>query len=197
MEQNNCHDLENPEYIRLAADLQVDSIVDGPGLRAVLWTQGCGHHCEGCQNPQTWDFDGGGLVPISMVKEAIDELVYQTGLTISGGDPMFQPNACYEIAKYAKEKGLNIWVYTGFTFEEIMNMAKTKPIYLKLLEVIDVLVDGRFVLKERDLSILFRGSRNQRLIDVPKTLKSDKIILFDEVNYGENLMLNETKKVFV
>ena len=175
----------NNEYIRLAADLQSDSIVDGPGLRTVIWTQGCGHHCKGCQNEQTWDFNGGGLVPISMVKEAIDELEYQTGITFSGGDPMFQPEACNELAKYCKEKGYNIWVYTGFTYEELQEMAKTKPIYHEFLEKIDVLVDGRFILEQRDLSILFRGSRNQRLIDVPKTLASGKVVLFDEHAYNE------------
>ena len=163
------------EYIRLAADLQTDSIVDGPGLRAVLWTQGCGHHCKGCQNPQTWDFNGGGLVPIEMVKEAISELEYHTGLTMSGGDPMYQPEACLEIAKYAKSLGLNIWVYTGFTFEELLKMSKTKPVYLDFLKLIDVLVDGKFILEERDLSMLFRGSRNQRLIDVQRTLASEKL----------------------
>ena len=96
MEQNS------KEYIRLAADLQSDSIVDGPGLRTVIWTQGCAHHCKGCQNEQTWDFNGGGLVPIPMVLEAIDELECQTGITFSGGDPMFQPEACNEIAKLLK-----------------------------------------------------------------------------------------------
>ena len=175
----------NSEYIRLAADLQSDSIVDGPGLRTVIWTQGCAHHCKGCQNEQTWDFNGGGLVPISMVKQAIDELEYQDGITFSGGDPMFQPEACNELAKYCKEKGYNIWVYTGFTYEEIQSMAKTKTIYHDFLENIDVLVDGRFVLEQRDLSILFRGSRNQRLIDVPKTLKNGKVVLFDEHEYNE------------
>ncbi len=169
--------------IRLAADLQSDSIVDGPGLRTVLWTQGCSHHCKGCQNPQTWDFEGGGLVPIDMVIEAIDELEYQDGITFSGGDPMFQPEACNIIAEHCKEKGLNIWVYTGFTYEELMKLAKDKPIYLDFLKKIDVLVDGRFVMKERDLSLLFRGSRNQRLIDVPKTLESGEIVLFDENAY--------------
>ena len=172
----------NKEYIRLAADLQTDSIVDGPGLRAVLWTQGCGHHCEGCQNPQTWDFNGGGLVPIDMVKEAIDELKYQEGLTFSGGDPMYQPEACLEIAKYAKNKGLNIWVYTGFTFEELLKLSKNKKVYLDFLKEIDVLVDGRFLLSERDLNILFRGSRNQRLIDVKKTLEAGEIVLYQEVD---------------
>ena len=173
----------NSEYIRLAADLQADSIVDGPGLRAVLWTQGCAHHCKGCQNASTWDFNGGGLVPLDMVYEAIDELKYQDGITFSGGDPMFQVEACDKIANYCKEKGLNIWVYTGFTFEELMLMARRKPIYLEFLQKIDVLVDGRFILEERDLSLLFRGSRNQRLIDMPKTLASGKIILFDENKY--------------
>ena len=177
---------QNSDYIRLAADLTTDSIVDGPGLRAVLWTQGCAHHCPGCQNAQTWDFDGGGLVTIEMVKEAIDELEYQDGITFSGGDPMFQVEACNKIADYCKNKGLNIWVYTGFTYEEIMEMAKKKPIYKEFLEKIDVLVDGRFILKERDLNLLFRGSANQRLIDIPKTLKSGEIVLFDENGYFGN-----------
>ena len=96
---------------------------------------------------------------------------------------MFQVEACDKIANYCKEKGLNIWVYTGFTFEELMLMARRKPIYLEFLQKIDVLVDGRFILEERDLSLLFRGSRNQRLIDMPKTLASGKIILFDENKY--------------
>ena len=176
---------QTKKYIRLAADLQTDSIVDGPGLRAVLWTQGCAHHCKECQNPQTWSFDGGGLVPIDMVKEAIDELEYHTGLTISGGDPMYQPEECNIVAEYARSKGLNVWLYTGFTFDEVLAMAKTKPIYREILNNIDVLVDGRFILAERDLNLLFRGSRNQRLIDMPKTLSSGKVVLFDEYAYNE------------
>ena len=174
---------QNSAYIRLAADLSIDSIVDGPGLRAVLWTQGCAHHCKGCQNPQTWSFNEGGLVLISDVLDAIDEISYQDGITFSGGDPMFQPEACNIIAEHCVRKGLNIWVYTGFTYEELMLMAKKKPIYLDFLKKIDVLVDGRFILEERDLSLLFRGSRNQRLIDIPKTLTSGNIVLFDEAKY--------------
>ena len=105
------------EYIRLAADLQSDSIVDGPGLRTVLWTQGCPHHCKGCQNPQTWSTRAGALVPIKEVFKAIDELECQTGFTFSGGDPMFQVEACNIIADYVKKKGMNIWIYTGYTYE--------------------------------------------------------------------------------
>ena len=184
---------QSKNTIRLAADLQSDSIVDGPGLRTVIWTQGCAHHCKECQNPQTWDFNGGGEVPIKMVLEAIDELEYQTGITFSGGDPMFQPEACTKIAKYCKEKGYNIWVYTGFTYEELIKMSKEKPIYKKFLSYIDVLVDGKFILKEKDLSLLFRGSKNQRLIDVQKTLNNNEIVLFDESEYLEEDKLKRTE----
>lgn len=175
----------NTDTIRLAADLQSDSIVDGPGLRTVIWTQGCAHHCKGCQNPQTWAFNGGGEVPISEVLSCIDELEYQDGITFSGGDPMYQPYACNKIANYCKDKGYNIWVYTGFTFEELLKKAKTEPIYMEFLKNIDVLVDGRFILEECDLSLLFRGSRNQRLIDVQKTLENHEITLINEKEYFE------------
>lgn len=176
---------QSSKVIRLAADLLSDSIVDGPGLRTVIWTQGCGHHCPGCQNPQTWDFDGGGEVPISMVCDAIDELEGQDGITFSGGDPMFQVDACLEIAKHCKEKGLNIWVYTGFTYEQVLVMAKKNKNYLEFLRTIDVLVDGKFIEAEKDLNLLFRGSRNQRLIDVKKSLDVGRVIVLDEYEYME------------
>lgn len=180
MQQNN-----KSEYIRLAADLQSDSIVDGPGLRTVIWTQGCAHHCKGCQNPQTWDFNGGGLVSVDDVLEAIDELEYQTGITFSGGDPMYQVEACDRIAAYCKDKGYNIWVYTGFTYEEVLKLSEKNPTYMDFLKKIDVLVDGRFILEQRDLNLLFRGSKNQRLIDMPKTLESGKVVLLNEYEYNE------------
>lgn len=176
---------QNNEYIRLAADLQSDSIVDGPGLRTVIWTQGCPHHCRGCQNPQTWDENGGGLVPIDMVLEAIDELEYQDGITFSGGDPMYQVESCNIIADYCKKKGYNIWCYTGYTYEQIIEMSKDNPTYLDFLKKIDILVDGRYKFRERNLSLLFRGSSNQRLIDVPKTLESGEVVLLDEDEYFE------------
>ncbi len=179
---------QSSEYIRLAADLQSDSIVDGPGLRTVIWTQGCLHHCKECQNPQTWDINGGGLIPIKYVLDAIDELENQDGITFSGGDPMYQVEACNIIADYCKKKGYNIWVYTGFTFEEIMKMAKKDKTYLDFLDKIDILVDGKFEIEERDLNLLFRGSRNQRLIDVKKTMESSRIVLLDEYEYNEEEM---------
>ncbi len=184
---------QTKNYIRLAADLQSDSIVDGPGLRTVIWTQGCAHHCKGCQNPQTWSFDGGGLIPIDIVKAELDKVEDQDGVTFSGGDPMYQVEACLELAKYIKAKGLNIWVYTGFNYEDIIKIAKEKPVYLEFLKYIDILVDGKFIQEERDLSLLFRGSRNQRLIDVPKTLKEGKVVLFDENNYLEEEKFERSK----
>ena len=101
---------------------------------------------------------------------------------------MYQPEACNEIAEYCREKGYNIWVYTGFTFEEILEMAKVKSIYKEFLLNIDVLVDGRFILEQKDLNLLFRGSRNQRLIDIPKTLREGRVILFNEVTYNESII---------
>ena len=177
--------MKQNKYIRLAADLQTDSIVDGPGLRAVIWTQGCGHHCKGCQNPQTWDFEGGGEIPIKLVLDEIDKLEYHKGLTFSGGDPMYQPEACNIIAEHAKKKGLDIWFYTGFTYEQILKMAEKDDIYMKLLNNIDVLVDGKFIESKKDLSLLFRGSSNQRLIDVKKTLSKGEITLINEYDYME------------
>ena len=179
---------QNSEYIRLAADLQSDSIVDGPGLRTVLWTQGCSHHCKGCQNPQTWSHKGGALVPLDEVYKAIDELEYQTGFTFSGGDPMYQVEACNKIAEYVKNKGMDIWCYTGFTFEEVMLMAQKNKTYMDFLEKIDVLVDGKFILEQRNLNLLFRGSNNQRLIDVQKTLEKGEITLLNEYEYNEEAM---------
>ena len=179
------------KYIRLAADLQSDSIVDGPGLRTVLWTQGCSHHCKECQNPQTWSFKGGALVPVSEVLKAIDELENQDGFTFSGGDPMFQVESCNIIADYVRKKGMNIWVYTGFTYEEILDLAKKDKTYMDFLSKIDVLVDGRFEIDKRNLSLLFRGSSNQRLIDMKKTLKTGKITLLDEYEYNESKMFEK------
>lgn len=161
-----------PKTIRLAdTNLLTDSIVDGEGLRAVIWTQGCSHNCKGCHNPETHDFCKGVVVPIEEVKEKIKELTLQDGITLSGGDPFFQAEAVTEIAKYAKELKLNVWAYTGFTFEELIKNEKTR----ELLNYIDVLVDGKFILEQRSLSLKFRGSSNQRIINVPKSLKDGKV----------------------
>lgn len=162
--------------IRLAADLQVDSIVDGEGVRVVLWTQGCPHNCKGCHNPGTHDFNGGEEVEVEEVIEALRKVKNQDGITLSGGDPVCQSEACYEISKAAHEMGLNVWCYTGFTYE-MMLLSKSKR---KLLEEIDVLVDGKFVLEEKSYDLYFKGSRNQRIIDVQRSLKEERVVLVEK-----------------
>jgi len=166
--------------IRLAAELQKDSIVDGEGIRAVLWTQGCMHNCKGCHNPQTHSFDGGALIELDEVKGWIDELEGHQGITLSGGDPFFQPKQCAEIAKHVKDRGLDVWCYTGFTYETLMEKTNDNEDILELLKNIDVLIDGKFILEEKSLELVFRGSKNQRIIDVPKSLKESKVSLVEK-----------------
>lgn len=171
--------------VRLAAPLQSDSIVDGEGIRTVIWFQGCSHNCYKCHNPESHDFNGGFIKSISSIKEEIDELEFQNGITFSGGDPLYQPEALYEIAKYVHEKGLNVWCYTGFTFEKLLEMSSNNDIIKKVLEEIDVLVDGPFINTKKSLNVKFRGSTNQRIIDVKKSLKSSQIVLIEKYVYKE------------
>lgn len=177
--------------IRLAAYLQPDSIVDGEGIRTVIWTQGCPHNCLACHNPETHDFEGGALVDLADVYDIIDHLEGQDGITFSGGDPMCQPRECAEIAKYARSKGYNIWSYTGYTFEQLLKISETKKEILDFLNEIDVLVDGKFELAKKSYSCLFRGSTNQRIIDVKKSLKSGKVVLvekyIEKVNFSNRI----------
>lgn len=149
-----------------------DTSVDGPGLRTSVYCAGCRHHCPGCHNPKTWNFAAGTATSPREIWEAILEESPDSDITFSGGDPLYQVEAFTELAKIIKsESSKTIWCYTGFTFEEIVADARLAQI----LPWIDVLVDGPFVLAERDETALFRGSRNQRLIDVPATLKSGAI----------------------
>ena len=179
--------------IRLAAHLQPDSIVDGEGIRTVVWTQGCPHNCKGCHNPGTHDFNGGYLVDVDEVIKALRSIEGQDGITLSGGDPLCQSDACIEISKAAKEMGLNVWCYTGFTYETIINNPKQR----KLLEYIDVLVDGKFVLEKKSLDIYFSGSRNQRIINVPKSLEEERVVLVDKYMDDKNYSLNYTKPEYL
>jgi len=159
--------------IRLASDLQSDSIVDGEGIRTVIWTQGCSHNCPGCHNPATHDFKGGFLTDTDEINKELSLLKAQTGITFSGGDPLFQVEACTLIAKHAKKIGMNVWCYTGFTFEDLIKSKKN----IEFLKYVDVLVDGKFIMAERSLNVDFRGSRNQRIIDVPTSLEEGRVIL--------------------
>jgi len=168
--------------IRLAAPLQSDSVVDGYGVRTVIWTQGCSHNCPFCHNPSTHAFDGGEEFDLKDIFKELDELENQDGITLSGGDPLYQIEPVLAIAKYAKKLGLNVWCWTGFTYEEVLEMGKKNKSYLELLEYLDVLVDGPFIQAKKDLNLLFRGSSNQRLINMPATLKKGKIVLLPETD---------------
>lgn len=161
--------------VRLAADIQPDSILDGSGIRTVIWFQGCLHNCKGCQNPETHDMNGGIVVDVDELKMKLKNLKYQSGITLSGGDPFFQPDAALEIAKFAKSVGLNVWAYTGFTYEALLS-DKSR---LDLLKNVDVLVDGKFMMYKKSLNCKFRGSTNQRLIDVKKSLEAGGVVLYD------------------
>lgn len=166
--------------MRLASPLQSDSIVDGPGIRCVIWTQGCSHHCPGCHNPETHDFNGGYEIDTKTIKEQLSTLTYQDGITLSGGDPFFQPDACTEIALYCKKRNWNVWCYTGYTFEELLALSKTKLEIKNFLESIDVLVDGKFKLEKKSLNLYFRGSTNQRILNLPESLTKQKAILIPD-----------------
>lgn len=167
--------------LRISSPITFDSIVDGPGLRMVIWTQGCAHNCRECHNPHTHNIDGGYDVDSEDIIKEIKSLKLQRGVTLSGGEPFLQPEALEEIVREAKNNKLDVWAYTGFTIEQLLD--KKNPLYfknLKLLKQIDVLVDGKFIVEKKDINLKFRGSSNQRIINVDKTLKNKKVFLLDE-----------------
>ena len=176
--------------IRLASKLQKDSIVDGEGIRAVIWTQGCPHHCPGCHNPMTHDYNGGFLEDVEDLKKEINSLDDEVGVTFSGGDPFEQPDACACLAKYIHSIGLNVWCYTGYTYEELLKKGKENSAIMDFLKEIDILVDGRFVMKLKSYEIKFRGSKNQRIIKVPESLKKGKVVIYD----CDDIKKKESKK---
>jgi len=162
------------------AGLVNDSIVDGPGLRFVVFTQGCKIRCKGCHNKNTWDPDGGAEVPVSYI---IDEMLSNPltdGLTISGGEPFEQAADCTGLAAAAREKGLSVWIFTGKTYEELLSEAKENIDIKRLLNLTDVLIDGRYVASERTLALKWRGSKNQRVLDIQKSLITGNGVLYNE-----------------
>ncbi len=154
-----------------------DSIVDGPGLRLTVFMQGCPYGCPGCQNPQTHDPMGGREADTEEVREKLRKNPLLDGLTLSGGEPLMQPEAAAEMAAMARKMGLNVWCYSGDTVENMLK--KQDPAVMAALRLIDVLVDGPFVAAQRSLDLLFRGSKNQRLIDMPKTLEAGRAVLWE------------------
>ncbi len=142
-----------------------ESIVDGPGLRYVLFTQGCPHHCQGCHNPQTHSLDGGFFLTAKAALEQFDENPLLAGLTLSGGEPFLQAAALCGVAQGVCERGKTVVTYTGYTFETLQEMAVRDPWVARLLDLTDLLIDGPYVEELRDLELPFRGSSNQRLLD--------------------------------
>lgn len=156
-----------------------ESIVDGPGFRFVVFTQGCKHNCPGCHNPQTHSFDGGTTVDIDGLLEQIKKNPLLDGITLSGGEPFEQAEACAELASKAKALKLNIMAYTGYTFEELLAGMNYNKEWKSLLDTIDILVDGRFEIERKSMLLKFRGSENQRIIDVKKTIMDNRVVIAD------------------
>ena len=152
-----------------------ESIVDGKGFRYVIFTQGCPHNCPGCHNPQTHDFNAGKWADTDKIIDEISEDPLLKGVTFSGGEPFCQPKPLSLLAKKIHQKKLDVTVFTGFTYEELIKKNDTD--INALLDETDILIDGPFIQKEKDLTLTFRGSRNQRVIDMKKTRNLGKIVL--------------------
>lgn len=159
------------------AGIAKESVVDGPGVRYVVFTQGCFHNCPGCHNPETHDVSGGYEVDVKDIIKDISNSKYIKGVTFSGGEPFLHCQALCTIASEVKKMGLDVVSYTGYTYDEIVEFRDEDK--MKLLNLVDILIDGKFIISQRDLSLKFRGSRNQRVIDVKKSIETGTpVILF-------------------
>ena len=161
------------------AGIVPESVVDGPGFRYTVFTQGCRHNCKGCHNPQTHDFNGGYTVDTDDLFAEMMEDPLIRGLTFSGGDPFEQPAPLAELARKAHAAGKDIMVYTGYTVEQLTQKAASDPATAALLAQTDILIDGPFILEQRNLELKFRGSDNQRVIDVPASLRQGTAVTFE------------------
>lgn len=159
-----------------------DSIVDGPGLRYVVFTQGCFHHCLGCHNPHSHGINGGYDKDIYQLIEDIDNNPLLDGVTISGGEPFLQPIPLIEFVKEVKKRQLHVMIYSGYTCEEILSMGSNEK---ELLLMCDTLVDGRFENSLKSLTLRYKGSSNQRIIDITTSLQENKVVLQKVNEYGE------------
>lgn len=157
--------------------IEPESIVDGKGLRYVIFTQGCPHRCPGCHNPQTHDFHGGKWVDTQDLFNEIIENPLLKGVTFSGGEPFCQPEPLAALAEQIHGKNLDITVFTGYTYEQLIQKHDSK--IDALLNQTDILIDGLFLLEQKDLTLTFKGSRNQRIIDMNRT-RQERHLIFDE-----------------
>ena len=156
------------------AGVMEESIVDGPGFRYAIFAQGCHINCPGCHNPETHDPMGGRDMDTDAMIAQFSENILLDGITLSGGDPFLQPEACLQLAKGAHAAGLNVWAYSGQTYEVLCGLKR--PFLPELLDEIDVLVDGPFVQSRRTLDMRFRGSANQRVIDMKATRAAGTVV---------------------
>ena len=164
-----------PTHIRVFGT-ESDSIVDGPGLRCAIFTQGCTHGCPGCHNPDSHALEGGQERSIAELVEGICQNPMTQGVTLSGGDPFDQVQASAELARQIKERGYNLWTYTGYLYEDLE--ASDDPAVRQLLDCTDVLVDGPFVQSRASYDLEWRGSSNQRLVDVKRSRAQGKVVLW-------------------
>lgn len=155
------------------SDIISDSIVDGPGIRTTIFSQGCPHHCPGCHNPSTWPFEGGTPLEEKSILQIVQSNPLCKGVTFSGGEPFAQAEGFAQLAGLLKEHGYEVASYSGYTFEQLLNGT---PAQQQLLQHIDILIDGPFILAERSLSTIFRGSKNQRILDVPASLAAGQAV---------------------
>lgn len=160
-----------------------DSIVDGPGIRVTVFAQGCPHHCEGCHNPETWAFGCGTAVTEGQLLAEVIKNPLCRGVTFSGGEPFTQAEGFASLAILLKEKGYEVASYSGYTFEQLLSGT---PAQRKLLQNIDVLIDGPFLMAEKSLELNFRGSKNQRILNVPASLKAGKAIPMTDPRWTGN-----------
>ena len=152
------------------------SIVDGPGLRLTVFTQGCPHHCPGCHNPGTHAFGEGFGAEAAEILARFDDNPLLAGITLSGGEPLVQAEALLPLARQIGSRGKTVWCYTGYTFEEALAAARGNPSLAALLRHIDVLVDGRYEAARRSLILRYRGSANQRVLDLPASLAAGEAV---------------------
>lgn len=148
-----------------------ESIVDGPGMRYVVFAQGCLHNCKGCHNPATHALDGGHLVDVNDIINDVKKNPLLKGITFSGGEPFLQAEAFTELAKKCHELGLDVICYTGYTFEKLVSSFDEHSDWKLLLQNVDILIDGPFVETKKSLLLLFRGSSNQRILDTVSSLQ--------------------------
>ncbi len=172
--------MQDNEYLLRIAGIMRESVVDGPGIRYTVFTQGCPHGCPGCHNPQTHDFDGGSVVDVRRIAEDLDNDPLLAGVTFSGGEPVCQSGPLALLADMVKERKLDLMLYSGYTYEQLVKMAEDDENVSHLLNTADKLVDGPFILKERDLTLQYRGSANQRYLDLVKSREKGEPVLFTD-----------------